>query len=56
MKFDYDSESFNRYTEGPGELIQTREEKDTVTLFVDSIPSAITKVHGGYRRKIAYSN
>ena len=47
MKFDYDSKSFNRYVDGPGELIQTREEKDAITLFVDYIPSAISKVGYG---------
>ncbi len=42
--FDFGNKSFNSYLEGPGKLIQNRDEKDVITLFVDHIPVAITKV------------
>ena len=43
-KLDYCSSKFNSYLGRSGQLIQTRDEKDTISLFVDHIPSAITKV------------
>ena len=43
-KFDYGSSKFNSYTEGPGQVVQTREQKNVIALFVDHIPTAITKV------------
>lgn len=46
MKFDHTS-SFNSYASGPGQCIQSRDDKDVITLFVDHIPTAITKVHTG---------
>ncbi len=46
--FDFGNKSFNSYLEGPGKLIQNRDEKDVITLFVDHIPVAITKVSDMY--------
>ena len=43
MKLDYTSKEFNSYEEGPGQRLETRDQKD-VTLFVDNIPAMITKV------------
>ena len=56
MKFDYDSKSFNSYTSGPGKLIESRDDKDVITLFVNNIPSAITKVSGGIKNYVICIN
>ncbi len=44
MKFDYASKEFNSYEDGPGKRLETRDQKEIVTLFVDNIPIMITKV------------